>query len=50
MTNEELDQMALLATKMLEQGSITQDQAIEIVGIIIAHSFERKLKAEVVAA
>jgi hypothetical protein len=50
MTSEELDQMSLLATKMLEQGSITQDQAIEIVGIIIAHSFERKLKAEVVAA
>ena len=50
MTNEELDQMALLATKMLEQGSITQDQAIEIVGIIIAHGFERKLKAENVAA
>jgi cytochrome c-type biogenesis protein CcmE len=49
MTNEELDQMALLATKMLEQGSITQDQAIEIVGIVIAHSIERKVNDLVTA-
>jgi len=49
MTNEELDQMALLATKMLEQGSITQDQAIEIMGVVIAHSIERKVN-DLVAA
>jgi hypothetical protein len=49
MTNEELDQMALLAGKMLEQGSITQDQAIKIMGVVIAHSIERKVN-DLVAA
>jgi hypothetical protein len=45
MTNDELDQLALLVSKMLEKGSITKDQAVEIVSIIVAHSIERKVKA-----
>jgi hypothetical protein len=49
MTDDELDWMASLAGKMLEQGSITQDQAIEIMGVVIAHSIERKVN-DLVAA
>jgi hypothetical protein len=45
MTNDELDQLALLVSKMLEKGSITKDQAVEIVSVIVAHSIERKVKA-----
>jgi hypothetical protein len=45
MTNEELDQMTILTGKMFEQGSITQDQALEILGVIVAHSIERSIKA-----
>jgi hypothetical protein len=47
MTNEELDQMTILTGKMFEQGSITQDQALEILGVIAAHSIERFIKAQV---
>jgi hypothetical protein len=50
MTDDELDWMASLAGKMLEQGSITQDQAIEIMGVIVAHSLERKVKELVASA
>jgi hypothetical protein len=46
MSADELSQAALLTGKMFEQGSITQDQALEIMGIIIAHSIERSLKAQ----
>ena len=49
MTKEELDQMTLLTGKLYEDGSITQDQAIEILGIIVAHMFERSQKTQVVA-
>lgn len=49
MTNEELEQLVLLAAKMLEQGSITQDQALEISGVAVAHMIERLIKSQVVA-
>ena len=49
MTNEELEQLVLLAAKMLEQGSITQDQALEISGVAVAHMIERSIKSRVVA-
>ena len=48
MTNEELEQLVLLAAKMLEQGSITQDQALEISGVAVAHMIERSIKSQVV--
>jgi hypothetical protein len=46
MTNEELDQLALLTKKTFERNGITQDQALEILGIILAHSIERSLKVK----
>jgi hypothetical protein len=46
MTSDELDQLTLLTGKMFEQGSITQDQALEIMSVIIAHSIERSVKAQ----
>ncbi len=49
MTNEELEQLVLLAAKMLELGSITQDQALEISGVAVAHMIERSIKSQVVA-
>lgn len=48
MTNEELEQLILLAAKMLELGSITQDQALEISGVAVAHMIERSIKSQVV--
>ncbi len=48
MTKEELEQMIVLAGRMLENASITQDQAIEISGVAIAHMLERSLKAQAV--
>ncbi len=49
MTNEELEQLILLAAKMLELGSITQDQALEISGVAVAHMIERSIKSQIVA-
>ncbi len=46
MTNEELEQLILLAAKMLELGSITQDQALEISGVAVAHMIERSIKKD----
>ena len=48
MSKEEIDQMTLLTGKLYEDGSITLDQAIEILGIVVAHTFERSQKAQVV--
>ncbi len=50
MTNEELEQLILLAAKMLELGSITQDQALEISGVAVAHMIERSIKKDQVVA
>ena len=44
MTDEELQQLILGANMMLEQGSITQDQALEIAGVAVAHMLERSMK------
>jgi hypothetical protein len=41
MTKEELDQLVILAGKMLEEGMITQDQAIEIAGVAVSHMIAR---------
>jgi len=46
MTNEELEQLVLLATKMLDLGSINQDQALEIMGVAVAHMIERSIKKD----
>jgi hypothetical protein len=49
MTNKELEQLILLAGMMYEQGSITLDQTIEILGVAVAHTFERSIKSQIVA-
>lgn len=46
MTNQELDQLIQLAGMMYEQGSITLDQTVEILGVAVAHKFERSVKKD----
>ncbi len=50
MTDKELEQLILLAGMMYEQGSITLDQTIEILGVAVAHTFERSIKKDQVVA
>jgi hypothetical protein len=44
MSDNELEQLTKLTGMMYEQGSITQDQAVEILGVVVAHTFDRSLK------
>lgn len=44
MSDNELEQLILGANMMLKQGSITQDQALEIAGVAVAHMLERSIK------
>lgn len=46
MTDKELDQLIQLAGMMYEQGSITLDQTVEILGVAVAHKFERSVKKD----
>ena len=45
MSQDELDQLTRGVGMLYENGEITMDQAVEALGLIVAHTFERTMKA-----